>query len=87
MKVTASDIRFLTADVALEDGTSEVVWRATQHAPPDRGHYHAVWVREDGRWRLASLCEVPLTLPATAATLRMPHRVPFGLHGNSMVGE
>jgi hypothetical protein len=64
VKVTASDIRFLTADVALEDGASEVVWRATQHAPPDRGHYHALWVREDGRWRLASLCEVPLAPPA-----------------------
>jgi uncharacterized protein (TIGR02246 family) len=65
-KVTASNVRFLTPDVALEDGASEVVSRDAADAPL-RGHYHAVWVRHDGRWRLASLVEVPLASPAQSA--------------------
>lgn len=60
-KVTSSKIRFLTADVAVEDGTSEVVLPDANGAPPERGQYHAIWVKQDSRWRLTSLCEMPVT--------------------------
>jgi hypothetical protein len=33
-------------------------------APPVSGHFHAIWVKQDGRWRLASLCEIPIASPA-----------------------
>jgi uncharacterized protein (TIGR02246 family) len=56
-----STIRFITPDVALEDGASEVEGPG---AALSRGHFHATWVKQDGRWRLASLCEVPVTSAA-----------------------
>ncbi len=56
----SSTIRFLTSEVALEDGVSEFESPADPTAPRVRGHYHATWVKRDGRWRLASLCEVPI---------------------------
>ena len=59
-KVTASKIRFLGPDMAIEDGASEVVLPDAKGAPPVRGHFHAVWVKQDGHWRLTSLCEVPI---------------------------
>jgi uncharacterized protein (TIGR02246 family) len=57
VNVIASSIRFITADVAVEDGASEITWpEATE--PPTRGRFHATWVKQQGRWRLASLCEM-----------------------------
>ena len=58
-KVTQSKIRFVTADVAIEEGASEVESPDAAGAPAVRGHFHAVWVKQAGRWRLASLCEIP----------------------------
>ena len=45
--------------MALEEGTSEIVDPDAQDQPPVRGHFHVVWVKQDGRWRMASLCEIP----------------------------
>lgn len=58
-KVTASRIRFLTPDVAIEDGKSETVSADGNPENQTSGHYHATWVKQDGRWRLANLCELP----------------------------
>lgn len=62
LRVTASKIRFVTPQVAIEDGTSEVVWPDAQ-GQPVRGQFHATWVKQQGRWRLASLCEIPEVTP------------------------
>jgi uncharacterized protein (TIGR02246 family) len=59
VKLNASKIRFLADDVAVEDGTSEVTPPGGKDAPPLRGRFHAIWVKQAGRWRLASLREVP----------------------------
>jgi len=63
-KATVSKIHFLTADVAIEDGTSEVALPDAKGVLPVRGHFHATWVKQDRRWRLASLCEIPIASPA-----------------------
>ncbi len=55
-------IRFLTDDVAIEDGVSEIAPSEGDSAPV-RGHYHATWVRRDGRWRLAALHEAAAQAP------------------------
>lgn len=65
---SSSTIRFLTPEVALEDGVSEVSLPAATGHSPIRGQYHATWVKRDGRWRLASLCEAPI-IPDVASTL------------------
>jgi uncharacterized protein (TIGR02246 family) len=63
VKLTASKVRFLTDDVAIEDGTSEVTPPGAKGAPPLRGRFHAIWVKQSGRWKLASLREVPIEPP------------------------
>jgi uncharacterized protein (TIGR02246 family) len=63
VKVTASKIRFLTSDVAVEEGASETELADGAKSSTSRGHFHAIWVKQDGRWRLASLCEIPQALP------------------------
>ncbi|HEX5445912.1 MAG TPA: nuclear transport factor 2 family protein [Pirellulales bacterium] len=54
VKLNGSTIRFLTPDVALEDGTVEV---ALNGRPPRHGRFTAIWVRGGGQWRLATLRE------------------------------
>ena len=70
VKVTATSIRFLTADVAIEDGTSEVSPAGlAEGLPPLGGRFSVIWVKQDGKWRLASLREMRAEPPATAAQL------------------
>ena len=69
VKMTESKIQFLTSDVALEDGLSEVASPDADREPATRGHYHAVWLKHDGRCALASLCEVPISAAADTSPL------------------
>lgn len=68
VKLTIRSIRFLTADVAIEDGASEVT-PAGANATPAYGRFTAVWVKHDGKWRLASLREARGEPPAGNSTL------------------
>lgn len=54
-----SQIRLLTPDVAIEDGTSEV--RLSSSEPPVRTRHTVVWVKQEGRWLLSCLRESTLT--------------------------
>jgi uncharacterized protein (TIGR02246 family) len=69
VKLTDSRIRFLTPDVALEDGISEVSHPAAQGVAPLVGRFTVIWVKQDDKWRLASLRESRTDPPATAAQL------------------
>jgi uncharacterized protein (TIGR02246 family) len=55
IKMHESKIRFLDDNVAIEDGTSEVT--AGDGRAGAKGRFCAIWVKQDGRWRLASLRE------------------------------
>ncbi len=68
IKLTSSSIRFLSAEVALEDGTSEVR-AAINGLPPLGGRFTVIWVKQDGKWRLASLRESRIEPPSTVAQL------------------
>ena len=62
-------LRFLAADVAIEDGLVEIVPAV---GGPLTGRFSATWVRHDGRWKLAALREArgeALTGPAALADL------------------
>jgi len=59
VELSNTRIRFLTADVALEDGTS----RLAGAAGPE-GRFSAVWVKQQGKWRLASLREARIAAPS-----------------------
>jgi uncharacterized protein (TIGR02246 family) len=55
VKLTANTIRFLTPDSAIEDGTSESTPPGS--SAPIKGRFSAVWVRQNGKWKLDSLRE------------------------------
>jgi uncharacterized protein (TIGR02246 family) len=74
IKLLTSQIRFLADDVALEDGTSEVTWSGPSASTgagrkSTRGRFSAVWVKQDGKWRLASLREARIGAPAAPERL------------------
>src|SRR5262245_13261334 len=54
-------IRFLTDDVALEDGDCET---ASAGGAPVTGRYTALWVRENGRWKLDTVRATRAAPPA-----------------------
>ena len=70
VNVIESSIRFLTPDVAIEDGRVEVS-SAQGERPNVRGQFTAIWVKANGKWRLASLREarVPSTIADDLAGL------------------
>jgi uncharacterized protein (TIGR02246 family) len=62
LEVLNPRIRFVTADVAIEEGTARVL-RPGQ--PPDDSGYLAIHAKKDGKWRLDSVRETEL--PAVPA--------------------
>ncbi len=68
VKVINSSIRFLTGDVAVEDGTTELL-EPDGRPSPARGRFTAIWKQEDGHWRLASLREARGEVVSTPADL------------------
>ena len=68
--LTGSAIRFLTPDVAVEDGTSEVSYPDVKGQAPVRGRFSVTWVKQQGKWRLASLTEMRSEPASTAAQMK-----------------
>jgi uncharacterized protein (TIGR02246 family) len=65
-RIRETTLRFLTADVAIEDGTVEVVPPAGE---PLSGRFSATWVRHEGAWKLGALREARGEEPTAAAAL------------------
>jgi hypothetical protein len=59
-------LRFLSADVAIEDGTVEVT---PPTGLPQTGRFSATWVRHEGGWKLAAIRECRGEEPSAAAAL------------------
>jgi len=55
IRVAEKSLRFLSADVAIEDGTVEVTLPGG--SLPLEGRFSATWVRHEGSWKLAALRE------------------------------
>lgn len=66
VKLTETQLRFVTADVAIEDGTVEVI---PPTGPRLTGRFSATWVRHEGVWKLAALRECRGDEPTAAAAL------------------
>jgi uncharacterized protein (TIGR02246 family) len=58
-----SSIRFITPEVAIEDGTMDL--SSSNNAEKLSGRFTAVWVKRDGRWLLASLRDAVCSSPST----------------------
>ena len=69
IKLTNTSIRFLTSDVAIEDGVSEALPADSTRPPVHAGRFSVVWVKQQGKWRLASLREARLSPPSNVTRL------------------
>jgi uncharacterized protein (TIGR02246 family) len=56
--INSASLRFLTPEVAIEDGTTEVI--PPDGGPPSRARYTIVHVKKDGEWRLGSVRDASL---------------------------
>jgi ketosteroid isomerase-like protein len=67
-KMDTGSIRFVTADVAIEDGAFERPGVESGQSP--FGRYSAVWVKRNGKWLIDGVRESPVRLEASANTLQ-----------------
>src|SRR5262249_43815927 len=68
VRIDSMALNFLTADVAIEDGSSEGI---TAHgAPPSRVRYTIVHVKKDGKWLVGSARDAPYAPPSNYEHLR-----------------
>jgi uncharacterized protein (TIGR02246 family) len=68
LRIESDSLRFLTPDVAIEDGTSFSI--PPDGAPPHRVRYTIVHVKKDGKWYLNSMRNAPYVPPSNHEHLR-----------------
>jgi uncharacterized protein (TIGR02246 family) len=62
LRVESLSLRFITPDVAIEDGTTEVF--DLEGGPPTRANYTMVHVKQGRHWRISSVRNSPFTAPS-----------------------
>jgi hypothetical protein len=67
VKLPDSTLRFVTAEVAIEDGRTEN--ELTNDGRTATGKFTAVWVKQEGKWRLDSLRESAVVPPSASDRL------------------
>ncbi len=68
LRINSEALRFLTPDVAVEDGVTEVL--PPDGGPPSRARYTIVHVKKDGQWRLGSVRDAAFAPPSNYDHLR-----------------
>ncbi|HWB10844.1 MAG TPA: SgcJ/EcaC family oxidoreductase [Pirellulales bacterium] len=69
LAVKVDTVRFVTDDVAIEEGTAEVT--SLPNTLPSRTGYSAVHVKRDGQWQIDSIRETDLPAPEEPANERL----------------
>jgi uncharacterized protein (TIGR02246 family) len=68
LHIESESLRFVTPDVAIEDGITEVI--PADGGPPTKARYTIVHVKKDGKWLLSSVRNSPFTPPSNSEHLR-----------------
>jgi uncharacterized protein (TIGR02246 family) len=68
VRVESLSLRFVTPEVAIEDGTTEAV--PAKGGPPSQTRYTIVHVKKDGQWLVSSLRNSPYIPPSNYQHLR-----------------
>jgi uncharacterized protein (TIGR02246 family) len=68
LHIESESLRFVTPDVAIEDGITAVI--PADGSPPTRARYTIVHVKKDGKWLLSSVRNSPLAPPSHYEHLR-----------------
>src|SRR5262245_26984758 len=68
LRIDSEALRFVTPDVAVEDGVTEVI--PPDGGPPSRARYTAVHVKKGGKWLLSSVRDAAYSPPTNYEHLR-----------------
>jgi uncharacterized protein (TIGR02246 family) len=68
LQIASDSLRFVTPEVALEDGTTAVI--PADGGPPSRVRYSAIHVKKDSQWFLESVRDAPFAPPTNHEHLR-----------------
>jgi uncharacterized protein (TIGR02246 family) len=68
VRIESESLRFLTPDVAVEEGMSFVL--PPDGSPPSRARYTNIHVKKDGKWLLGSVTSAPYVPPSNYEHLR-----------------
>jgi uncharacterized protein (TIGR02246 family) len=61
LRIDSLSLRFVTPDVAVEDGTTAVI--PPDGGPPSRARYTLIHVKKDGKWLISSVRDAPFSPP------------------------
>jgi uncharacterized protein (TIGR02246 family) len=68
LRIDSESLRFVTPDVAIEEGMTAVI--PPDGGPPSRARYNIVHVKKDGQWQLANVTDTRFTPPTQYKHLR-----------------
>jgi uncharacterized protein (TIGR02246 family) len=68
LRIEVLGMKFVTGDVALEDGMTATL--SPDGAPPSRARYTIVHVKQDGKWMLSSVRDAPFAVPTNQEHFR-----------------
>lgn len=85
LRIESDSLRFLTPDVAVEDGTSFSI--PPDGAPPHRVRYTIVHVKKDGKWHLNSMRNAPYVPPSNHEHLSVLEWIVGNWSAESETGE
>ncbi len=68
LHIESESLRFVTPDVAIEDGMTEVI--PADGNPPTQARYTNIHVKQDGKWLLSSVRNSPYIAPSNHEHLR-----------------
>jgi uncharacterized protein (TIGR02246 family) len=69
LRINVEGVRFLTPDIAIEDGVTETI--PPNGAPPSRARYSIVHIKKDGQWKVGSVREAAFAAPTNYDNLRV----------------
>jgi uncharacterized protein (TIGR02246 family) len=85
LRIESDSLRFLTPEIAIEDGTSFSI--PPDGAPPSRVRYTIVHVKKDGKWYLNSMRNAPYAPPSNHEHLRVLEWLVGNWSAESETGE
>jgi uncharacterized protein (TIGR02246 family) len=68
LRIDIASLRFVTPEVAVEDGTTAVI--PPDGGPPSRARYSIVHAKKDGKWLLSSVRDAAFAAPTQYGNLR-----------------
>jgi uncharacterized protein (TIGR02246 family) len=68
LRIDVDGLKFVTPEVALEDGVTSVI--PPDGGPPSRARYTIIHVKKDGKWQLSSVRDAPFAPPTNQEHFR-----------------